>query len=319
MASIDKARSTELGCVIDPELAYDFFWQGRISGKTEFACPDESCGAQTTCANLDRPRHEMKQSPHFRVIGKHSDDCGVARALLEAALSRSTSGAAKRARRKDPEAPDRFRITRPSSQHPGVSMKGEAGAARRLRARGRSSTTPSRSEDGYSTFYSIGPLISRFIRYREEGVVAKRFVRLGRRTISYRDLFIGVYNQELQELPSDSRIYWGVAFVGRNRKDSGFQIGFAEALSVGGNAIKPTIPLPDRKLDEYSLRKPLKAVLADKSTQPNARDRRCFVFVYSRPQLNRFRARRYINFRFTSLDHLDTRDLSFYEELKRSR
>lgn len=320
MASIKEARSIELDRIVDPELAYDLFWADQISDKTQFACLGEGCGAQTTCANIDRPRHEMKQSPHFRVIGNHVSGCEVVEALFSSVSSELASGGGgSRARSfKNPDLPDVFRLRRPENHLVKAKIESDdpkAGA--RAKAKRKRSGQSSTRKAGHSTHYSIGPLISKFIRYREEGVTQDRFVKIGTRELSYKDLFVGVYHQDLENLPSTPRIYWGMTFMGRNLKDNGFRIGFADYFVSDGNDIKPSIPISDSKLASYPVNKPLKKVLERKSKEPLAKDRRCFVFVYSKPELNEYRGKLYINFKFSSLDYIETRGLWFYDEIKK--
>ncbi|WP_180772348.1 hypothetical protein [Vibrio parahaemolyticus] len=51
MSSVEEGWSIEYGDFVDPETAYELFWNGVIRDKQGFICP--FCNAKMTCINLD--------------------------------------------------------------------------------------------------------------------------------------------------------------------------------------------------------------------------------------------------------------------------
>lgn len=51
MSSVEEGWSIEYGDFVDPETAYELFWNDVIRDKQGFICP--FCNAKMTCINID--------------------------------------------------------------------------------------------------------------------------------------------------------------------------------------------------------------------------------------------------------------------------
>ncbi len=71
----NEAYSLEYNEIIDAEETYELYSEGLITDKKAFICTGNDCEAQITCTNIDREKEDMKQLPHFRVYGEHSNNC----------------------------------------------------------------------------------------------------------------------------------------------------------------------------------------------------------------------------------------------------
>jgi len=65
---IEKAYSKDCNEVIDAELAYDYYWNGKIHNNQNFECPSELCDTNITCAKLDKLRQNMKIEPYYKSV-----------------------------------------------------------------------------------------------------------------------------------------------------------------------------------------------------------------------------------------------------------
>jgi len=311
MASLEEAYSTEYGEVVDPELAYDLFWSGVITDKSEFRCPSELCDGKVTCINLDREKQDMHQSPHFRGY-KHSDECDVMVVDNRGSeFSASVQAAKGASSTRGENAPDVFHLNRPENQ---LTKKSEEPALRNDKTAYKKGVSAGQvSSYSGSKYYSVRSLVSKFIRYKKVDGLTEKKVMISGEEVSYGNLFKGVYKQPLDKLPEDKLIYWGVAFIDYLEKQKCYHVKFAEKLSSDGKELRPSFFIHQGKIDEYPVRN---LVVQRLEHVVKSKDHRAFVFVYSKPYATEKDGRDYINFEFNSLDYLEIRYLDLFDDLK---
>ena len=76
-----KAFSNDFKANFTADKADQLYSEGKIASKFSFKCPDDNCNAAVTCANLDRPKHQRKRDPYYKVSSGHSDNCNIAKDL----------------------------------------------------------------------------------------------------------------------------------------------------------------------------------------------------------------------------------------------
>lgn len=303
MASIPYAYSIELNDIIDAEQAYEAFWSGEIRDPSAFKCPDSDCDGQVTCINMEKPENDMLQSPHFRGY-HHSNECQLANEKSSGSPSRgSSSGSGKRSEL------DELLLNRPTAPKSTSTNNQLVGIG------GTSGTTSGKSTKTYRPkYFTIRSLVSKFVKHRKANEEKGHFIKIENENISYKDLFIGVYNQNVDKLPKVNRIYWGVAYLDKDDLKDYYTIRFAEAFEKDDKELRPTIFLPEKLIDSYHsklIRERIK--LYSKIKPPKA-----IVFIYAKPLPPKEKdGKTYVNFKVENLDLLDIRGLEFFEKLKR--
>lgn len=299
--SLDVAYSLEIGDFIDPELAYELYWAEVITDKTQFVCPGRNCDAKVTCANLDKERQDMLVSPHYKVYGEHSEECDAFTPLVEyaAETTRDASGGLNQI--KGQSSADVFKLKRPESHFKKLDNHNSSA----IGSNGSVHIKPGnleRSSEGYSTYFSVRSIVTKFLCYRERGTTKDHFIKLANEQMPYKRAFRGVYNQEIDSLPSHSLVYWGKAFIDRTQADNAYRVKFVNKLKIDGREVNPSFFLGDDLVENYPVRNLVRKRLEKISSEkPNL----AYVFVYGRP--NKTRNGRYVNFKVENLDYLEIR------------
>lgn len=300
--SLTVAYSLEIKDYVDAELAYELFWTGTIKDKKAFKCPDPNCDSDVTCANMDIATDNLKQSPHFRAFN-HSQECTI---LIQQNNSISGKGAKLNTVR---DNTDELLLTRPL-----YNVKEKSNVIEEDTTSYRKRITTSIIAGTYTPrYFTIRSLVAKFIHLRQIKGAEEHFVKIGKDKISYKDLFIGIYNQSFENLPDEKRIYWGLAYYNRNENIHTYNLRFEKEFSLESQNIRPSIFISDIQLQQYHssiLEKRIKFI--SQMPKPKA-----FVFVYGTPVLNQKDDKVYINFKVDNLDLIDIKDLSFFDELRK--
>lgn len=312
MASLDEAISTECDVLVDTELAYDLFWAGLITDKKAFRCPGEGCGAQITCANLDKDRQDMRQCLNFRCYSGHTDQCDATVDAEQKSGAGSASCNDDQPIAKNESIPDEFMLKRPVDQFAfrRDEKKSPFGMSVKSDVKNRRGKPAHRSR---SKYYSVRSLVSKYIRYRKEESAGEHRVAIGQNELTYAELFKGVYKQAIEKIPDRKFVYWGIAFIDFLEQKRCYKISFAETLFCDGEFLRPSFFIHESVIDKY----PIKALVIKRlKNVVSQNDRRAFVFIYSKPYAVEKEGRKYINFEFENLDHVEVRYLDLFEDLK---
>lgn len=319
----EEAFSLQFGETVTAEHAYELFWAGLIDDKRAFQCPGEECSAQITCANLDVIEQDLKVQPHYRLYGQHATECSFARDRASGtAQMAGTSGRPLSATEKD--RPDIFHLKRPVNHF--VRTTGSLSSAWIGIKKQKSKTSGSRGSEKarQRNYYSVGYLVSRWIRLREEKELADTQVQIGSAIMTYEQLFRGIYNQNARDLENAIHVYWGKAWAERLANNTGYRIRFNEKLAVDRQPCRPSLLIYDDKIKEYELKKLLISRL-DAAIEKSKGA--CILFVLGVPVVvpdvasataSEPYTRSFVNFKAPSLDMLEIRGLDLFEQLRRS-
>jgi hypothetical protein len=302
---IEHAFSTDLNEVVDIDTAYELFTAGRILDKHNFFCVYPGCAGDITAANLDKLRQDMAVDPYFRRVGdEHTAECDTHGGCEETASAPNEE--AKRERgRKDDTLPDQFVLSRPPSHEVKVRAVPREAVGdvrtkpkRRAGAQGDAATRPSMA-------YSVGTLVSRFARYRKQGIDDVKLLSIKGFRLSYRDMFVPLAGLDLADMASHRRVYYGRAFV--DRKETGYAITFVpeSAVVVDDKTYRPSLFVSDERISGAYSRTLFNCKFKDLSERkrPDA-----WFFVYGKPELVERAGKTYVNFKLFNLDFIDFRE-----------
>jgi DNA-directed RNA polymerase subunit RPC12/RpoP len=224
MAKIEEAYSLEYGEVIDAEKAYELYWDGLIQEKRAFKCP--GCSLKITAANIDKERTEMKNTPHFRAYGVHDFECSYEFEIDK----ESRSGDNKKNKKQltiDKQVDSLF-LERPNNhQYVNHSMNVKSSMIHNDK---ESSLNNNRINKNYqkksNSYYSIKPLVSKFIKYKIENKLTENFINIKGYSISYADMFTDLTQVNLSHISKYKRFYYGDGEIVRSSKNNGDYIIF---------------------------------------------------------------------------------------------
>ncbi|WP_206044970.1 hypothetical protein, partial [Oceanococcus atlanticus] len=261
-------------------------------------------------------REDMRQSPHFRTYGDHVDFCDAAE-LLDLLSGRSGTRSDEKGRSsslKSERNPDVFNLVRPASHFAKVEHRRGGLTKAQSKTAKASARKSAKNRRGHSEYYAIKSLVSRFLFHRKNDLVASRMVRIRGETLSYGDLFKGVYHQDVERLPNSNRVYWGPAYFDRTKNDDGYRITFGEYLILDRQNIRPTVLVMDSVLDRYPVKKLISTRIEEIRRQKSPRG---FLFALGTPKVRLFKDRSYVNIAIESLDHIDVRYIDLFDELRK--
>jgi hypothetical protein len=305
---IDQAYSLDAKEVIDPELAYDYFWAGIIKNKRNFVCPANNCSVPITCANLDKLRDDMKVDPYFvtKRDNEHDGECDLVREIMEKEINLEiVSGNKKDRARKSENLPDIFGLSRPKSHFekkissptvtPTDVSEGKTNGNKKY-----SSTQNPQS----TTHYSVRAFVSKFLRYKSSGVFMERYVNIKGYDVSYGSMFVNIAGQDISTISKYPRIYYGKAFI-NIRKGKDYSVCFQESLSHEDELTRPTTYISEAQLEEAFTKK----LTAEKFSEYSKKKYPCiWGFVYGIPRIRVVENKKYININISNLDYFDMRD-----------
>lgn len=299
---IEEAYSIEAKEIIDPELAYDYFWSGKISDKQKFECPSEDCDAQITCANLDKMRSDMIRDPHYRAYSSHSDECVYTKEMVgktESKISSSRVGQPF----KSELLPDIFRTTRPISHYEKNEKYSGEVEAKNIKNSWKIAFQNARQMQP-SVYYSLKSFVSKYYRYRKDGIADKMKLDFGEGPMSYADAFVEIGNQELVHLGNRKRIYFGEAFV-NTTKSYNVCFYFTGSFFYEEQMIRPSLLITKSHISHSLTERLIEGKLYELSRKnsPSA-----WGFVLATPKPAFVNGTTYINFSINNIDLFDFRE-----------
>lgn len=223
MAKIEEAYSIEYEEVIDAEKAYELFWDGLIKDKREFECT--GCSLKITGANIDKERIEMKNTPHFRAYGEHDMGCSYEFEQVEQRNVKDKSQKSKQSYINSQT--DSLFLERPKSHQYVKNNRCEKTESndKKLPQTNKSKREGHKGEKT-SNYYSIKPLISKFIKYTDENKTEQNYINIKGYKISYKEMFVDLTKVDLNDISPYKRIYYGDGNIVRLKKNKGDYIIF---------------------------------------------------------------------------------------------
>ncbi|MFA6197223.1 MAG: hypothetical protein WC656_11345 [Sulfurimonas sp.] len=302
---LEEAYSIERNEIIDAERAYDLYWSGQLSDKKAFQCPDEKCNAHVTCACMDIVEQNLKQVPHFRIISEHSSECTLFddENKIEYSTENPTNIIGiNRTKSKE----EKFYFSRPKNSD--TNQENTETGINKTSIKKTTNTSGYNQGENIRRFHSLRPIIKNWLNYRKNGILESKNIDF-ERLISYKDLFKGVYHQDIRFLGKENFIYWGIAFIDSLKNKKGYQVKFTEYLISGELNKRPSFFISNEMIEKYEIKNLLIKRL---ETISKSDKNRCVVFIYSKPTCKK----EYINFNIDNLDLLEIRYLNFFEEIK---
>lgn len=309
MSSFFYAYSNDLNKVLNPFQAYEKFWNNQITDKRNFQCPGNNCSAQITCACIDIPETDWKQVPHFRVIEKHSSDCEYVKFILE----ESVKYLKKQGHYTEKgEVREVFILEREKKEKKRSSLEA---------TNYKTKNTYAKCPEGYSKYtpnpkyYSIAPIVDNYFKYREDNSIDGKEINIGKKSISYENLFRSIYHKlNMENYRNKNRIFWGTAYLNRLRDDTGYRLKFIEKLKTDTDEnINPSIIINDNDISKYKYKSRFSNYLNESSINS-----RVLVFAYGYLKENKGRNNNsYINIVFENLDRLDFKSTNYLSKLKK--
>lgn len=304
---IEKAYCKDCKEVMDAELAYDYYWNGKIHDKRNFECPSELCDANITCANLDKLRQDMKVDPYYKSVGEHSKDCILEKDIINKSkkAASQTDSPSKSKNSKSNGTADIFILERPKSHWEREQTDDLAGGSTTGAEQKRSIKRKAReSYFSPSRYFSVMSLVSKYFKLKKANRLDDAYININRFDICYDEMFIEIDEQDLSTLSEYPRIYFGKAFVNL-LKNGDYSINFANKLSIQGSLIRPSLYLSKKSiLESFS-----KKVKEKKFEALSAKEYpSIWAFAYSKPCANEKDERTYINFHLKNMDLFDFRE-----------
>jgi hypothetical protein len=302
---IEYAFSTDLDEIVDIDTAYELFAAGRILDKHNFACLYPDCAGDLTAANLDKLRRDMAVDPHFRRVGdNHTAQCD-----RDGGREKTASAPIEEARRergkKDDALPDEFILACPPSHEVKVHAVATEPRADSPAKRKRPVGAPGDAASRPAMAYSVGSLVSRFAKYRRQGIDDVKMLSIRGFPLSYRDMFVPLAGLDLADSASHRRVYFARAFV--DRKGTGYAITFVSEAAVASDGAKyrPSMFVSDERIAAAYSRRLFDRKFKDLSERgrPDA-----WFFVFGKPERVKIAGKTYVNFKVFNLDYIDFRE-----------
>lgn len=249
MAKLEEAYSLEFEDVIDAEKAYELFWDGAISDKRGFECTDPNCDAQVTCVNIDKKRAEMKQTPHFKYYGEHSDKCEVIKEFNKVKEDRNRKEKRNSMKYID-DGVDIFSFDRPNRDGIIAKTKDTTKKEDKSEIKERIKKEYKSSGSRNVTYYSIKPLISKFEKYSSENTLYNHFINIKGYKVSYEKMFLSINDADINTVPKYFRIYYGIGKVVKvKNNDKDFMVFFSNGF--GNKEITTSIYISSKVIDKH--------------------------------------------------------------------
>lgn len=300
MAKIEEAYSIEYDDIIDSEKAYELFWDGIISDGRAFQCTDLNCEAQITCANIDKKRAQMKKRPYFVCYGEHSTNCKVMNEFEERERHKGKIGYNKNIGYLDNEV-DILDFNRPKIDS--IISKTEKELDKNdIRRRKKKIYEDNKSKiniNRYSKYYSIKPLISKYLSYESNGSLTNHFINVKGYNISYKKMFLNIEKLFLKDTSKYFRIYYGVGKIVKSNKDNGdfivfFKNGFKD------EKVTTSIYINNNTINKNYRKVKWRETLDDLC---KINDKEIMFYINSKPNINR----NIINLPLLNMDFFDYR------------
>ncbi len=222
MAKIEEAHSLEYGEVIDVEKAYELYWDGLIQDKRAFECP--GCSRKITAAGIDKDRTEMKNTPHFRAYGIHNLGCSYK--FEKDIESKSVSNKNNRSQLNIDNQVDSLFLQRPNNHQYVRSSTNVKSGIKDKESSLMNNSTKKNSRKKSSNYYSIKPLVSKFINYENENKTMDHFINIEGKKITYADMFTDLTQVELRNISKYKKVYYGDGIIVPSKRNNGDYIIF---------------------------------------------------------------------------------------------
>jgi hypothetical protein len=222
MAKIEEAHSLEYGKVVDAEKAYELYWDGLIQDKRAFECP--GCSLKITAANIDKERTEMKNTPHFRAYGVHKFGCSYE--FEKDKESKSADNKNNKRQLTIDKQVDSLFLKRPTNHQYVRSNMNVKSSINDKDISLKNNSTNDNYQKKSSNYYSIKPLVSKFIKYEIENKLMENYINIKGYNITYADMFIDLTQIDLSNISKYKRVYYGDGEIVSSKKINGDYIIF---------------------------------------------------------------------------------------------
>ncbi|ERI92149.1 hypothetical protein HMPREF1982_02690 [Clostridiales bacterium oral taxon 876 str. F0540] len=303
---MDYAYSLEYKDIVDAEKAYELYWEGIISDKQAFICPEPDCNAQITCSNIDKEKRFLKQKPHFRCYGNHKNNCPndeekIGVAGFDDGQERKNLGYI------DPLV-DVLLLKRkeksPSITNNKPDIDNDYNAIKR-RIKSDIETNGSRR----SEYVTIMPIVTKFQKYIELGTTSNHYIENQGKNIKYSDMFINLDKGQLEWYSNFNRVHFGKAKVVKVKgKDDHFRLVFTKKLKFKDKEYIPNVYISNKIINSsYRNKKWL-----DELKELQQTGKEINAFIYGKVKINQVEQKQYFNIDIceAKLDFIDIR----YEE-----
>lgn len=302
MNSIPYAYSKEHGDILSPDDAYDYYWEGILTNQHLFTCPGLNCQAEITLANMYKDQQEIKQAPHYR-CKNHVADCEYIQSISQISKKRNSSNKSA-----EDDSIDEFLTTRPLSAKQSLPNKLE----NFIDESDRDIENRYRKYSAKPKFYSIRPIVDRYFALRESKRHDVEYIKIDDKKITYKNLFKGVYDQNVEDYSERRLIFWGIAYINYLRDKTGYRIVFQNCMTSNNESIKPSIVIKNYVLTNYRFKKRLHVFLNEALPE---KGRQCLCFVFSKPTQSKTTSKTYINFNIESLDLIEFKETDYLNKL----
>ena len=289
---VSEAYSLEYNEIIDAEEAYELYSDGVITDKKGFICTGNACEAQITCANIDKEKENMKQFPHFRLYGEHTDSCEMKLEIRTIIMDNEISeeknyldNTVIEFLEKRPERPEKQNY---KQEQRSCSINLEVkNKLRREYAK----------ERRISKHFTIKSVVDKYLKNIEN--LENYFFSFKGFKVSFEDIFLELKQQKLDFSLNLKyrRIYYGKGKI--NRVNKGYMAIFDESFLHNTNEDKSKYEMTSIFIDDDSLsikmRNKIASLVQEKDIQ---------IFIYGKPTINK---EKYINFKYSNADHIDFR------------
>lgn len=298
---IEEAYSLDYCDVIDPEKAYELFWEGVIKDKRNFICPFPGCNAQITCSNIDKLKSAMRNVVHFRAYGEHIESCDYIEEIEDAIYISEESDRVGQCRATNNSTTDIFEYDRPES-HKIVKQKDEdiinhEEIKKLIRKRRIDSDNQIQRS---STYHSLKPIVSKYLGFKEKNLLDRRFINIKGYNVSYSKMFIDIDSSTFNDFDKYMRIYYGIATIKKNPKDgNGYIIRFKNNVHYKNSAYISSIFLTNKTIEKCYF-----SNMWIRDIEIFINEEFC-VFIHTKPVVNG----KYINFPLSKMEFLELREI----------
>ena len=249
---LEKAYSYEIGKSITAQEADMHYENDNITSKFKFKCPDESCSAQVTCANLDRPKAQRKRDPYYKVVGDHGIDCEIAKDIDP--QRKGTKGGKDIYDESDEYIDNAIRLNLqpPSTKKPTPTGNDPEGGSDE--GGKKPSTNLGEGKRKIQRSKTLSSLVDAFLANESHMVQLP-----GVGVIDIKELFVEIRDQDISELPDEFRIYYGKGWIKKRKGGYGFV--FAKNLKHGELECQPSTYISETRVDQSSFKRFKKTTL----------------------------------------------------------
>lgn len=305
---IEEAYSLDHEDVIDAEKAYELYWEEIIQDKRNFQCPDPDCDAQITCAGLELSREEMKKIPHFRLYGKHNNECSLNENIQDQHKDRPVSTEENLMKYINNEV-DIFLLDRPQDHSTTAVTKCSKKDIDHKKNKKRIKEESSSGLKRIPKYSTIKPLITKYEKYQREETLGNHYIHIKGYNVSYKEMFINVSNTKFESMSKYKRVYFGEAKIYAPTGRNYYIIRFKDSITKGQKEYYPSIYISEKLINEHYMNRKWRKTLD--MLKDSLDSEKLIFFVYSKPTYKKKetenKTNEYIDFSIASLDYIDYR------------